>query len=302
MKTNLFALLLIIAVAMPAMAQCPASITNPLKLLDGTTWVFQTGQDAAGRGSVGYFKARLEGPTAKNPLPHGVLDIKITTSDFGFYDWGPLGRVDRLMSVQGRYDIYPDCNGGALFFTTNHWPFQYEFVLVNGRTEMLMVSDQTPQIPKQNVFLTVIGDRGFAKLSGPVGCPAGVTDPQQLLIGKWAFQAGDYSNVSGGSFAASIKAGSSVLDVTQTIASYAEEAWFGIHIIRQLVSGGRYQVYPDCSGGILHFNANMQAFQYEFVFAPGFNELYMLSNNPILPPGNISVGPLIGNRGIAKRF
>jgi len=117
--------------------QCPAGITNPLQLLDGTTWTFST-QSANpisnGDGSVGYFKAKFVPSNAFNQ--QGVLTITETVNQIM-----TLGSVTRLAQVSGRYIVYPDCSGGELMFMLSNQAVQFEFVFGNNFSEIYMMSD-----------------------------------------------------------------------------------------------------------------------------------------------------------------
>lgn len=127
--------------------QCPAGITNPLQLLDGTTWTFSTESanfNSNGDASVGFFKPKFVPTNSFNQ--QGVLTITETVNQIM-----TLGRVTRLAQVSGRYIVYPDCSGGELMFMLSNQSVQYEFVFANNFSEIFMMSDSitTPALQSQ---------------------------------------------------------------------------------------------------------------------------------------------------------
>jgi hypothetical protein len=127
--------------------QCPAGITNPLQLLDGTTWTFSTRSAnviSNGDASVGFFKPKFV-PT--NSFDNqGVLTITETVDQIM-----TLGQVTRLAHVSGRYQVYADCSGGELMFMLSNQSVQFEFVFANNFSEIYMMSDSitTPALQAQ---------------------------------------------------------------------------------------------------------------------------------------------------------
>jgi hypothetical protein len=135
-KTSFAAVICILA-ALPfaplAQAQqCPAGLTNPLQLIDGTTWSFHLESPAfsSANAAVGIFKASFV-PT--NPLS-GVLTIRETVNQNG-------SQLTRLATVSGRYQIYPDCSGGELLFMLGTQPLQLEFVFGQNFSLMRLLTD-----------------------------------------------------------------------------------------------------------------------------------------------------------------
>lgn len=135
-----FCALAVLLVGVQAQAQqCPAGITNPLQLLDGTSWTFST--EAAnfsppGDASEGYFKAKFVPTNAFNQ--QGVLTIVETVNQVL-----TTGQVTRLAQVSGTYSIYPNCSGGVLTFMLSNQPVQFEFVFANNFTEIYMMSESS---------------------------------------------------------------------------------------------------------------------------------------------------------------
>jgi hypothetical protein len=279
-------LLSVFVLAPAAMAQCPAGLANPLYLLDGTNWAFQASENFNGEGLVGTFKATVKPPAGTNPFYTGVLAITETENT--------SGSVNRLLTATGKYQIYPDCTGGELLFNVNGHVFQFEFVFVNGRTEMYFVSDSQSG---SNVGIGQLsGEHGTAILT-PSGCPAGVVDPLTLLAGTWTFHAEDAASGSAGMFTAQIKNGLGFLTVIETTTNFGI---FTPAVLRDQQFTGKYQVYPDCSGGELLFNVGLNAVQYEFVFVDGGAEIFMLSDSAT--PLSITSPVLRGNSGKAKKI
>ena len=138
MKTLSFSVLCILTVlllATQAQAQsCPAGITNPLQLLTGATWTFSTEASQfipPGSALQGYFTASI------SPTGQGVLRIVETVNQLM-----TLGTITRDAQVSGRYQVYGDCSGGELMFMLNNYAVQYEFVFVNGFSELYLLSEQ----------------------------------------------------------------------------------------------------------------------------------------------------------------
>jgi hypothetical protein len=116
-------------------------------------------------------------------------------------------------------------------------------------------------------------------------CPA-VGNPLQVLVGTWTFRAagvGATSYVSAGQFTASIVptgplAGTGRLSIVATTN-------FNNVVTRQEVDTGSYQIFPDCSGGVLTMNLSTVPLVVEFFFKEGNSEIDFVSINPALPIG-----------------
>ena len=111
--------------------QCPAGLTNPLQLIDGTTWSFHLESPAYNSESaaVGIFKASFVPATSS-----GVLTITETVNQMGT-------QITRLATVSGRYLIYPDCSGGELMFMLSNQPVQLEIVFGRSFSLMRLLTD-----------------------------------------------------------------------------------------------------------------------------------------------------------------
>ena len=279
MKRLLLAMICFIAVsliALPAAAQCPA---NPLSLIDGQTWVYQTAESdflTSGSSTIGRFTASIVGVTAATPNGRGALTVTQTLVDTGT---SGTPTVTRLATASGRYIVYPDCSGGELMFMLGGYAVQYEFVFLGGFTEMYLVSDSL--LPLHNASTQY----GTAKLSAAPACPAG-TAPLNYLGGTtWSFHAespfwftaGPVGAASVGIFKPTVgtdKNGNpiGVLAISETL-NTANGA-----VTRLAGATGRYTVYPDCSGGELFFNLGHQWVQFEYVLINA-NEMYMLTDS-----------------------
>jgi hypothetical protein len=105
-------------------------------------------------------------------------------------------------------------------------------------------------------------------------CPKSISNPLELLQGTWGFNTAGTRNskeqpvASAGSFVASMntQAGRSngVLTITTTTSRNGE-------IVELDTGTGSYEVFPDCSGGTLHFNLQKSGSgSYYFFFgSPG---------------------------------
>ncbi len=123
-------------------------------------------------------------------------------------------------------------------------------------------------------FVTITAICILADLLSPQAhaqCVPG-TDPLQVLVGRWVFNAKGFASslapiVSPGQFAATIatdQAGNKtgVLSITRTLNQNGQ-------ITRLETDAGRYQIFPDCSGGTLTFNLSTGPFAVDFWFADG---------------------------------
>ena len=253
---------------------------DPLATLGiGSTWSFTSHQGdylPTGQGMIGSFQI----------LPGNRLTVTATIND------GSV--ITRRAQASGRYLVYDDCTGGELMFMINALPVQFEFVYVNGFAEMTMVADYLD--PRNSAALAL---HGRARRT-PLACPPGVTNPLTLLAGMaWSFETnGAYffgvGSASVGIFNATINgAGLGVFTGVETINNSL------LGLTRRASITGRFQVYPDCTGGeILIMNRDGAAthLQLEFVFAgPNFDTLYLLNDET-------SVGGLQQVVGVARKF
>jgi hypothetical protein len=110
-------------------------------------------------------------------------------------------------------------------------------------------------------------------------CPA---NPLQALVGAWAFRTagvGATSYVSAGQFTASITpANTGRLSIIATTN-------FNNVVTRQEADTGSYQMFSDCSGGVITMNLSTTPVVYEFFFKEGNTEIELVSINPALPIG-----------------
>ncbi len=155
-KLSLTVLILavVFALAPQANAQCPA---QPLNTFAGT-WVFHTeGVALTGLAAVGRIVASVGTDKAGNPT--GVLNV-IETSNWagtqpvviGFssvFLLNAVGSVNRSLTYQGRYTIFPDCSGGTLDLNSNfNSHIQYDFYFRPGPVglEVVFVSINGPSL------------------------------------------------------------------------------------------------------------------------------------------------------------
>jgi hypothetical protein len=133
-------------------------------------------------------------------------------------------------------------------------------------------------------------------------CPSTITNPLNLISGTtWAFltEDGQVGDATVGIFTATAEiptrstALAGVLSITETFNN-------GDTIGNRVTGTGSYQIYPDCSGGLLTFKLAANGYEYAFVFAPGGTEMYLVTANTGV--GITSAGPIEGNRGTAKKL
>ncbi|MBV9267181.1 MAG: hypothetical protein JO061_13510 [Acidobacteriaceae bacterium] len=271
-------------VAGQAKADCPASVTNPLNLIAGTTWAFQTNDGLAGDATVGTFTAQVSTPKGAT-TPQGVLTIQETFNN--------AGSIGRQVTGTGSYQVNSDCSSGSLLFKVGNNSYVYAFVMAPTGTHMYLASANI-NVPNSGLGASSAGNRGVATLlSGPPTCNG--ANPLSTLVGTWGFLTQDYESSAVGIFKASIdpKSGLGVLTLTET------SSGFGGNLVVQQIGTGQYQVYPDCSGGQINFNADAYSYQYAFVFA-GPSQIYMVSDSTDSP--NVTLGASRGNFGTATRF
>lgn len=145
-------LAVVFALAPQANAQCPA---QPLNTFAGT-WVFHTeGVALTGLAAVGRIVASVGTDKAGNPT--GVLNVVETSNWAGTQPTvfgvsvvlllNALGTVNRFLTYQGRYTIFPDCSGGSMDFNNNfNSHVQYDFYYQPGPVglEIVFVSTNGP--------------------------------------------------------------------------------------------------------------------------------------------------------------
>ena len=245
-------------------ATCPA---DAAQVLLRTPWAFQIAGNDDNRGlavAVGTFRA----------LPGGTLQITATTE--------VNKTVFRGGQYSGRYIVYPDCSGGELMFMINSMPVQLEFVYSDAFDEMYLVTDSVQ---------TVEDIAGGVARRAPAACPAGLTNPLQLLSGvMWSFrtytaqqefnvgQIRDWS-ASVGMFTPFTLGSLGLLNGVETINN---TSFRGGQVTRLAPISGRYQVYPDCTGGeiMLMNRGSASPLQLEFVYSsPNFDELLFMSDS-----------------------
>jgi len=255
----------------------PACPADPSTLIQGSSWAFQLRAGdfyEEGSASVGRFQV----------LPGGRLQVTETISNRGV--------INRQVQHGGSYILYADCTGGELLFDVNGRAVQLEFVYAGGTDDLYLVSDSDTS---GDSVLT-----GVAKRTPAQACPA---QPLSVISGTdWGFRTrAAYAltnsieyDPSVGIFTPTVVAGAGVIQATETVNTSQGG------LTRRAPESGRYQIYPDCSGGeILLMNRGIPSTpaQLEFVFAgPGFNQMYLL-NDGVPAAGGIDV--LVGE---AKRF
>lgn len=289
MKTWQFVVGSFLAALIPAgqaKAACPASITDPLQLIDGTTWAFltQAGDfNPPGIAAIGTFQATFvpTGGTGRNSKgPTGLLTASETVNDDN--------SVQRLASVAGTYQIYPDCSGGQLQLALGNAGVTYEFVFSEGFSKMYLVSASvvgsygTPVMRGTAQVLTLAGQPALS-------CPGGLSSQLQLLDGtSWSFHSepgvfeGSSTSSVGILHPTFVPAGGNPRDPNFSAGSLSGVVSTSSEggLSRLGITNGKYQVYPDCSGGNLQFELGSAFVQYEFVFAnSGFTEFYLLSTS-----------------------
>ena len=136
----------------------------------------------------------------------------------------------------------------------------------------------------KRLYIVVICAIAFMLLAplANAACPTG--NPLQVLVGTWTFRThgvGVTSYASAGQFTASIvptgqQAGTGRLSIVATTN-------FNGVVTRQEADTGSYQIFSDCSGGVLVLNLSTRPVVYEFYFKEGFTEFDMVSIDPSLP-------------------
>lgn len=157
----------------------------------------------------------------------------------------------------------------------NGQAIQFEFVFLNFRTQIYMVS--ISNLPTNYTLW------GNAVLGAVRQCPAGLANPLDLLDGsQWTFRTfPGYFNTRGPSIGnlkfaevknqAGVLAG--VVNLTETIKTFFSNG----PLARLSTDQGRYSINFDCSGGTLYINNSYGPVQYEFVFSNDkFSEIYMI--------------------------
>jgi hypothetical protein len=110
----------------------------------------------------------------------------------------------------------------------------------------------------------------------PATCPGRIISPLQRLIGTWTFSSNGFAQSASvpaslapvawvGSFTAQIATDLRSGQQTGTL-TVTRTANLSGRIVRLETDIGRFQVYPDCSGGNLVLNLSTAPVEYEFVF------------------------------------
>ena len=111
-------------------------------------------------------------------------------------------------------------------------------------------------------------------------CPA---NPLNLISGtSWAFvtQDGKVGDATIGVFTATAPG---VLNITE---SFNNGGSIGSHV----TGDGSYSINPDCSGGTLYFDIAANPYQFQFVFARGGTQMFMVVSGSLAPPTAVSAG------------
>ncbi len=248
-------------------AACPA---NALDFIGSSTWSFRSRASQVTANKDGNSAAAIGRFTTSVVNGRGALSLTETYRDGASITRGAQG--------SGRFDVYPDCSGGALLFNVNGQAVQLEFVIA-GDNELDFVSEGASGLQDPQAVLV-----GKAIRNAPSACPAGVS-PLQLLEGSsWAFRTFDpyfpfppfntaFGSASVGIFKPAIVKGAGTLTAVETVNNGGE-------ITRLAQESGRYSVEADCSGGVIMLMDREQPVQMEFVFADAnFNQMFMLSDS-----------------------
>ena len=273
---------LLLAAASPtwAVAACPA---NPLTALAGP-WTFNiqvspNGLDPGTYAITGIMNPSAGTDRAGNPI--GILTINATS----LVNHSPV----RLETDTGRYQINADCSGGTLTFNLSSRPMQYDFWFSADGLTMNIVST-TPGIP-------AIG----LATRGPLGCPAGLTNPLNLLSGPYVFSLRSAwfapildptatSYAIAGRFTASTgtdRGGNPIglLSITATSQLATGAPSTTTSVTRLEADAGRFQINSDCSGGTLTFNLSSRPIQLQFYFRADLSTMDIISTT-----GPVSIG------------
>lgn len=235
----------------------------PLSLLNGP-WTFNVQTltkpfDGAQITVAGRWVASVGADRLGNPV--GLLNINATTLRTSFF-----GHPDptRLESDYGSFQINADCTGGTLTMNLSSYPMQYDFWFYDNYQKMYIVSTRPGR-----------GATGSASL-GVQGCPAGGANILDLLNGSYSFRAQRVPNFTiepfgiAGIFTVAPSPGSLSIRATSSVGLSGS-------IARLEGDVGRYQINPDCSGGVLQFNLSSRPAQYQFYFRSGFQEFDFVS-------------------------
>ncbi len=167
-------------------AQCPAGVTNPLQVLSGTwafhfkgssfdvqnAVTFSTAKPALARVptpnaqqislssifvSAGMFTATSGTNSSGSPV--GLLNVVDTSAGFALnapQQMAPSSRapgrgsaphfVSSNEAQSGKFQIFADCSGGTLTFTSGTENVSFDFWFTNSFTEMYLVSDSDANV------------------------------------------------------------------------------------------------------------------------------------------------------------
>jgi hypothetical protein len=188
MKLNFCALVSLLATPLMAHDPTPSCLATPLSGLTGN-YTFQIeGIYPHQYGITGTMNASI----GTNRAGAAVGLLKITATSFfdptltvrGTVSNQPAATADprdasvtRLETDFGSFQVNPSCTGGTLTFNLSSRPMQFDFWFLDGGRRIFLVST-----------INGLEATGIA-VAGPAGCPAGITDPLQILPVRWAFTA-----------------------------------------------------------------------------------------------------------------
>jgi hypothetical protein len=319
MKRSIFTLATLMASSLMAHDPTPSCLANPLSGLAGN-YTFQVeGISPHAFGITGTMNASIGANRVGTPV--GVLRIT-ATSFFGnsvLGPWGPTGpigpvqdrkpaaassegreaSVTRLETDIGSFQVNSTCTGGTLTFNLSSHPMQYDFWFLDGGRRLSLVST-----------INGLEATGIA-VAGPSGCPAGLTDPLQLLPVRWTFTARGgspliqtgpvgpiFNSVRGavldtglddpyaiaGFWNASVGVNRANVPVGLLAITATSNLGFGGSVTRREADAGSFQANANCSGGTLTFNLSSRPVQFDFWYVDGFQKLYFIATNgmPVL--------------------
>ena len=131
-------------------------------------------------------------------------------------------------------------------------------------------------------------------LSLQAQCPAGIT-PQSLVTNiTWTYHAEsrDLANLGGAPAFLGAFRGNANGSLAGSQTSNANG-----RVSRQMPIAGQWQVYNDCSGGVLQLADGNQGTTWEFVFANNYNQMFMVSDVYL---DNVGLAHVL--RGTATKF
>jgi len=239
-----------------AMAPTPGV---PFSTVVGTSWVFHedgTDEEVAAVGTIRF--SQVADPNSQSGVK-GVLKVTDSLDIFSY--------IDRFDKHDGNFTIFPDCTGGTLRLNDFGIGVEFDFYFreLNGDPFGSLVGVVNTS---GNQVSTIEAEKQGSSLASCALAPTpGV--PFSTVVGtSWVFHsrstAAPIAQVGNMSF----------IQVADPNSQSGEAGFINLiqtlniegNITRFLNTVGRFEIFPDCTGGTLMFTGTNPSIEYDFYF------------------------------------